>query len=162
MRRRGALSVCVVVLLALFAVADAKARTLTRVAGRATARDRSIVSAINSFRAQHQLTTLAVGRRLSRAARAHSLDMLRHNYFAHGDFAGRMSRFHVSGTLFEENLDWTTGLASGQQVLGNWLASPPHRATLFNPNLRRIGVAAPVGPFEGFSTVTVVTADFAG
>jgi uncharacterized protein YkwD len=149
-------------LLALFAAADAKPRTLIRSASRETARDSSIVSAINSFRALHQLRTLGVDPRLSRAALAHSRDMLRRNYFGHGDFAGRMLRFHVRGRLFEENLDWSTGIVSGQVVLANWLASPPHRATIFNPNLRRIGVAAPVGPFAGWPTVTVVTADFAG
>jgi uncharacterized protein YkwD len=149
-------------LLALFAAANATPRTFIRSAARATGRDQAIVAAINSFRSLHQLRTLDVDRRLSRAAVAHSRDMLRRNYFAHGDFFGRMLRFHVRGRLFEENLDWSTGIPSGRQVLADWLASPPHRATLFNPNLRRIGVAAPVGPFAGCPTAMVVTADFAG
>jgi uncharacterized protein YkwD len=146
----------------LYAAATAQPRTLIRARSGATARDRAIVAAINAFRAQNLLPRLRVDLRLARAARAHSQDMLRRDYFGHGNLAARMSHFHVRGTLFEENLACSSGVLSGQQVLADWLASPPHRATLLDPNLRRIGVAAPVGPFEGFPTVTVVTADFAG
>jgi uncharacterized protein YkwD len=162
MRRRGALSVCVVLLLALFAPSTAKSRTLTRARTTGTARDRAIVSAINSFRTLHLLRTLRVDVHLARAARAHSRDMFRRDYFGHADFSARMARFHVRGSLFEENLACQSGVLSGQQTLADWLASPPHRETLLDPNLRRVGVAAPVGPFQGFPTVTLVTADFAG
>jgi len=46
-------------------------------------------------------------------------------------------------------------------TVADWLASPPHRAILLDPSLRRIGVATPVGAFRGLSTATLVTADFA-
>ena len=88
--------------------------------------------------------------------------MLRRGYFAHGNLLARMVRFHVRGTLFEENLVYSSGILSGQAAVADWLASPPHRETLLDPKLRRIGVAAPVGPFSGYATATVVTADFAG
>ena len=162
MRRRGALSVCVVLLLALLGPGGAKPG---RLAGNSTAtgaRARALVAAVNSVRTAHLLPTLSVDFRLSRAARSHSLDMMRRGYFAHGNLLARMMRFHVRGTLFEENLVYSSGILSAQGAVADWLASPPHRETLLDPKLRRIGVAAPVGPFNGYGTATVVTADFAG
>jgi uncharacterized protein YkwD len=88
--------------------------------------------------------------------------MLRHDYFAHGNFVGRMLRFHVRGPMFAENLAWGTGVMSAASVLAHWLSSPPHRAILLDPHLHRIGVATPLGAFDGYSRATMVTADFAG
>ena len=88
--------------------------------------------------------------------------MLRHHYFGHGNFGTRMSRFHVRGTLFAENLFWGSGVTSANAAVAGWLASPPHRVNLLDPHLRRIGVATPLGAFGGFSTATMITADFAG
>jgi uncharacterized protein YkwD len=51
---------------------------------------------------------------------------------------------------------------SGNEAVAQWLTSPPHRQNLLDPNLRRVGVATPVGAFDGFSTATMITADFAG
>jgi uncharacterized protein YkwD len=51
---------------------------------------------------------------------------------------------------------------SANATLATWLASPEHRSILLDPALRRIGVASPVGPFDGFAKATVITADFAG
>ena len=73
-----------------------------------------------------------------------------------------MSTFHVRGRLFAENLYWASGVASANGTVASWLASPPHRQNLLDPQLRRVGVATPLGSFGGFSTATMVTADFAG
>lgn len=88
--------------------------------------------------------------------------MLRHHYFDHGNFGQRMTAFRVRGTLFAENLYWSSGVATANATVAGWLASPPHRQNLLDPKLRRIGVGAPLGAFSGFSTATMVTADFAG
>ncbi len=160
---RGALSVAgVVLLLALLGPGGAKPGRLAGNRTAAGARSRAIVAAVNAVRAAHLLPGLQVDLRLSRAARAHSLDMMRRGYFGHGNLGARMARFHVRGWLFEENLVWSTGVLAAQGAVADWLASPPHRETLLDPKLRRIGVSAPVGPFDGYRTATVVTADFAG
>jgi uncharacterized protein YkwD len=152
-----------VVLLLAFALAPgAKARLLARSRAASTTRVQALIAAINSARALHLLPKLSVDFRLTRAARFHSQDMLRRDYFAHGNFAARMLQFHVRGRLFEENLAYSTGVMSAKAAVADWLASPPHRATMLDPSVRRIGVAAPVGAFGGFSTATLVTADFAG
>jgi uncharacterized protein YkwD len=152
----------VVLLLAMFAASDAKPQRLTRADSAATARNRALVGAINAVRAEHQLPRLSLDLTLARAARAHSHDMLRRGYFGHADFLARMLRFHVRGRLFEENLAWSTGGFSGRRTVADWLASPTHRETLFDPKLHRIGVASPSGPFNGLPAATLVTADFAG
>jgi uncharacterized protein YkwD len=160
--RRVCVSVCVV---ALFAVASgtSAARPVSTSRGLSlTPREGSLVVAINAVRKLHLLPRLRVDARLVRAARSHSRDMLRRQYFAHGNFAGRMSSFHVRGHFFAENLVWSSGVMSANAAVAQWLASPPHRENLLDPRLRRVGVGTPIGPFEGYSPATMVTADFAG
>jgi uncharacterized protein YkwD len=160
--RRAAASVCVV---ALFAAASGTSATRPVSQGRldaVTPREYALVSAINAVRRVHLLAPLSIDRHLVLAARSHSRDMLRHHYFAHGNFGQRMSTFHVRGNLFAENLVWSSGVMSANAAVAQWLASPPHRQNLLDPQLRRIGVATPLGAFGGFSTTTMITADFAG
>jgi uncharacterized protein YkwD len=160
--RSAAASVCVV---ALFAAVLAPGASPRRASGGTTAitsRDASLIVAINAVRNLHALPKLRLDRRLARAARSHSRDMLRNHYFDHGNFGGRMAAFHVRGHYFAENLVWSSGVMSANAAVAEWLASPPHRANLLNPSLRRVGVATPVGAFSGFATATMITADFAG
>jgi len=97
------------------------------------------------------------------AAQAHSSDMLRHDYFAHGNFSGRMAAFHVSLTTAGENLAWGSGpYGQACEVVQEWLASPEHRANLLAAGFSRIGIGLARGTFLGTGDATVVTADFAG
>jgi uncharacterized protein YkwD len=160
--RKGGTSVCVVVLLSLSAASIASARTAAAKRPLLTSREASLVVAINAVRTLHFLPKLHVDVRLTRAARSHSRDMLQRDYFAHGDFGGRMAQFRVRGNYFAENLVWSTGVMSANNAVSEWLASPPHRQNLLDPKLRRIGVGTPVGNFSGYSPATMVTADFAG
>jgi len=98
-----------------------------------------------------------------RAAGEHSTDMIEHDYFAHGDLAGRMSAFHVRGSRIGENLAWGDGpFALVRTVVREWLDSPEHRANLLDPGFARIGIGVARGSFLGIAAATVVTADFAG
>jgi len=160
--RRGAPSVCAIVLFAVLAAPEAAARPVTGSGAASTARDSALVAAVNSVRTVHLLTKLRVDFHLERAARSHSRDMVLHDYFAHGNLLARMLRFRVRGHVFAENLAMGRGVMSANATVANWLASPPHRAVLLDPELRRIGVATPVAAFGGWSSATVVTADFVG
>ena len=123
----------------------------------------SLLIAMNKARAAYGLRPLHPDATLSRAARSHSLDMLRHNYFSHGAFAARMNAFHAAGPAVGENLAWGSGsLGSAAHVVEMWLASPEHRANLLRPGFTRVGLATPVGTFAGSSDVTVVRADSGG
>jgi uncharacterized protein YkwD len=130
----------------------------------ATASDSStFLTAMNEVRAAHGLAPLRLDRKLQRAARAHSGDMLRRNYFAHGSFVSRLARFGVRGPRVGENLAWGVGAgADPRRVVQQWLASPPHRANLLRRGFRRVGLGVMSGAFAGYNGALVVTADFAG
>jgi len=123
----------------------------------------SLLAAVNAARASHGLQSVHLSPVLARAARAHSTDMLRHDYFAHGAFGPRMAAFRVPGPTIGENLAWGTGLyGQAPTIVQEWLASPEHRANLLRPGYSRIGIGIARGSFLGSGGATVVTADFAG
>lgn len=118
---------------------------------------------MNEVRAAHGLAPLRLDPRLQRAARSHSGDMLRRNYFAHGPFVSRLARFGVRGPRVGENLAWGVGTgADPRRVVQQWLASPRHRANLLRRGFRRVGLGVRAGTFAGYNGALVVTADFAG
>jgi uncharacterized protein YkwD len=132
----------------------------TAFGGGLTRSEVSLLRAMNAVRATHGLAPLHLDTRLERAARGHSSDMLRHQYFAHTGFSVRVQSSHARGPVFGENLAW--GPANPEWVVSRWLASPAHRANLLRPGFRRVGVGAMTGTFGGHSGALVVTADFAG
>jgi uncharacterized protein YkwD len=123
----------------------------------------SLFAAVNAARVSHGLRPVHLSPVLAKAARAHSTDMLQHDYFAHGDFGGRMAAFRVPGPTIGENLAWGTGrYGEAPSIVQEWLASPEHRANLLRPGYSRIGFGIARGTFLGSGGATVVTADFAG
>jgi uncharacterized protein YkwD len=125
--------------------------------------ERALLDEVNRVRSTHGLPALQVDPTLRRAARSHSVDMLRRGYFGHGAFAERLTRFGARGPRLGENLAWGTGTAAAaRDMVQRWLASPPHRANLLRRGFRRIGVGAVEGSFSGYDAVRIVTADFAG
>jgi uncharacterized protein YkwD len=128
-----------------------------------TSGERALLDEINRVRAANGAQPLRIDGRLERAARAHSKDMLRRGYFAHGDFARRLAGFGARGPAVGENLGWGIGSrGSAQAIVAAWLASPGHRANLLRRGFTRVGVGRAVGTFAGRGGTTVVTADFAG
>jgi uncharacterized protein YkwD len=147
-----------VVFLVVFAIlvpaAGAQARGLT-------SPEASLLDTINTVRTSHGLATLRVDFHLVRAARGHSADMMRRQYFAHGSLAGRAVAAGARGPLFGEDLAWAQGITAWW-VVNHWLASPSHRAVLLRPGFRRVGIGYAFGTFIGHGGAGVVTADFAG
>jgi len=132
-------------------------------AGSLTSAESSLLQAVNQARAAHGLGLVRLDASLERAARSHSADMLRRDYFAHGAFTSRLLSFRARGPVLGENLAWGTGsYAAAASIVAAWLASPEHRANLLRPGFTRIGIAAPQGAFLGNGGAVVVTADFAG
>jgi uncharacterized protein YkwD len=126
------------------------------------AQEQTLLQAINQTRAAHGAPPLRMGVRLRRAARAHSRAMARSGAFTHGDWYQRLRRHGVRGRMLGENIAWGVG-ASGTAaaIVGMWMASPPHRATLLRPGFRHIGVGVALGTMDGFAGASVATADFA-
>jgi uncharacterized protein YkwD len=128
-----------------------------------TQAESSLLSAMNSARADHGLQPLRADGRLERAARGHSSYMLRTGTFAHGAFARRIRRVGVRAPRIGENLAWSSGsLTAARAIVSMWLASPEHRANLLHPGYRFVGVGALRGAFAGQSNALMVTTDFAG
>jgi len=149
---------------ALFAVSFALLAAPAALAAKGSATSElNLLAAVNATRATYGLQPLHLDSTLQSAARSHSTDMLRHNYFAHGNFAGRMVAFHIQGRSAGENLAWGTGpYGRAAAIVREWLASPEHRANLLRPGYARIGIGLVRGSFLGSGDATVVTADFAG
>jgi uncharacterized protein YkwD len=124
--------------------------------------EQTLLQTINQTRAAHGVSPLRVGVRLQRAARAHSRAMARSGSFTHGDWYGRLRRHGVRGRTLGETIAWGVGVeGSAAAIVGMWMASPPHRATLLRPGFRRMGVGVAVGTMGGFRGASIVTADFA-
>jgi uncharacterized protein YkwD len=122
----------------------------------------SLLREVNRARAAHGVAPLRLDAALRRAARFHSADMLRRDFFSHGAFAARLQRFGARGRTFSENIAMGPGRSAGARLIVRmWLDSPPHRANLLNPAFRRVGLGAAGGDFGG-QAATLVTADFAG
>jgi uncharacterized protein YkwD len=132
-------------------------------ASTATERERALLAEMNQARQAHGLRPLRFDARLQRAARAHSWDMIRRTYFAHGAVFERLRRFRVEAPVVGENLAWGAGdQAMPTTIVDRWLQSPPHRRILLRPGFLSVGVGAIAAPFQGNDEATVVTADFAG
>jgi uncharacterized protein YkwD len=117
----------------------------------------AILRSVNGVRARHGRRPLGLGPALHRAARAHSVDMVRRGYFDHGPFAQRLRRFGVRARALGENIAYATEPGfSARAVVQMWLASPPHRSVMLDPSFSRIGVGVAGGATRR------VTADFAG
>jgi uncharacterized protein YkwD len=107
---------------------------------------------VNAERADHGLRPLRRDARLITAARKHSADMARREYFAHVTPAGRKPSDRVrdegylvtgDGWKVGENLGWGTGRkATPAWVVERWLDSPPHRRILLSPDYAELGVGA--------------------
>lgn len=126
-----------------------------------TGSEASLLNTLNAARKSNGLPALRVDFHLVRAARGHSADMMRRQYFAHGSVAGRALAAGARGPVFGEDLAWATGITA-QWVVDHWLASPAHRAVLLRPGFLRVGIGYAFGTFAGHGGTGVVTADFAG
>jgi uncharacterized protein YkwD len=130
----------------------------------------ALLDRINVVRAAHGLRRVYPSTQLRGAARGHSLDMLRHGYFAHTSPTGatvydRIVRSgFVSGYtswLGGETLAWGTGtLAGARATVHAWMLSPEHRAILLSPTYRWVGISRECGRYHGHADACVWTADW--
>lgn len=125
--------------------------------------EQSLLRSINQARARHGAPPLRIAAPLQRAARAHSQAMLRSGSFTHGNWYQRLRRHGVRGRTLGETIGWGVGIdGTADAIVGMWLASPPHRATLLRRGFRYVGVGVATGSFSGFPGASIATADFAG
>lgn len=123
--------------------------------------ERSVIAKINTLRAQHGVRKVRTVRGLARASNAHSGAMARTGSFSHGAMTSRVRRY-VRARYVGETLAWVpvSQRRKARAVLGAWMRSPAHRATLLSARFARIGVGRRTGTIGGRRAV-VFTVDLA-
>jgi uncharacterized protein YkwD len=116
----------------------------------ANARPAVTLCLINAVRHNHGVPAVRLDPRLSRAARAHSRDMVRRRYFSHTTPEGLSFADRIRGTGYMraarrwyvgENLAWGwRGRGSAGRIVRAWMHSPPHREVMLNPSFREVGI----------------------
>lgn len=115
----------------------------------------------NRTRASRGLSRLCVHPALQKAARAHSADMIRRDYFAHGNTGARLRNNGYRWRAYGENIAYGSGTSGAPSNIFNaWMRSPSHRPNILGRQYREIGVGAVVGTYKGTRGVTMWTADF--
>ncbi len=135
--------------------------------------DQRVLAALNETRVKQGLRPLVVSEDLRSAAVAHSRAMLTNGFFAHDSRGGvsfmtRLKGFYRRAGFdtwaVGENLFYSTGATSAEDVIAAWLASPGHKENMLAPSWREAGIGslhsrAAGGLFGGNST-WVITVDF--
>jgi uncharacterized protein YkwD len=116
----------------------------------------------NQVRRRHNLKPFCVHPALQRAARAHSKDMIRRDYFSH-DTKGknesaceRIRRYGYHYRYCGENIGYDS---TPRRMFRAWMRSSSHRHNILNGRFREIGVGAYTGRYGHFMT-TMYTVDF--
>jgi uncharacterized protein YkwD len=122
---------------------------------------------LNRQRRAHGLKKLRDNGRLDLASRRHANDMTRRNYFAHGDFVGRIRAAHYlsganRGYTVGENIAWGSwDYATPAAIVDGWMHSPGHRANILNGRFHEIGLGVARGaPVGGQSRGATYVTDF--
>lgn len=125
----------------------------------------------NKIRRNHNLKTFCVHPKLQKAARAHSKDMIRRDYFSHntkggGTFSQRLKNFGYTPRGYSyytvgENIAYGSG-SSGtpRSIMRSWMNSSGHRHNILNGKFHEIGIGTYTGNYKGYRGVTMYTADF--
>ncbi|MEV6926770.1 CAP domain-containing protein [Dactylosporangium sp. NPDC051485] len=105
--------------------------------------ENDVVTLTNNFRQANGCGALRVDGRLVAAARAHSTDMVTHNFFDHtgsngSNFVQREAAAGYTTGASAENIAW--GYRTAQDVVNGWINSPGHRANLLNCSSVAVGV----------------------
>jgi uncharacterized protein YkwD len=129
--------------------------------------EKRIFALHNRERRERGIKRLCVHPDLQRAARSHSKDMIRRDYFSH-DTKGRnesacerVRRFGYRYRNCAENIAWGSGQnGEPDSRMRAWMGSRDHRANIMNGRLREIGIGTYSGTFNGTPNATMYTADF--
>jgi uncharacterized protein YkwD len=111
----------------------------------------------NGIRRRHNLPTFCVHPDLQKAARYHSEDMIKRDYFSHDtmgrneDFSKRIKSFgYTDYFTMAENIAYGSGSAGKpRRIMRLWMHSDGHRRNILDPRLRQIGIGVHVGTWKG-------------
>jgi uncharacterized protein YkwD len=132
---------------------------------------RATLCLVNVRRRSRDLPSLRMNGRLSDAARRHSSDMVRRQYFEHTAPGGTtfLKRIRRTGYLRSarhwlvgENIGWGAGSdGSAREIVQAWMHSPPHRKAILTRRYREAGIGVALGaPTPDASQGATYTLDF--
>ena len=135
------------------------------------AKERTTFFLHNKIRRNHNLRAFCVNPALQKAARSHSKDMIRRDYFSHNtkgrySFDRRLRRFGYTPKGYRyyttgENIAYGSGSkGTPNSMIRAWMKSPGHRHNILNGKFRAIGVGTYTGEYKGYKDVSMYTADF--
>ena len=115
--------------------------------GGSSGKESTVVMLTNRERTKHGCAPLRVDSRLATAARRHSADMARYDYFSHNSRNGATpwDRMKAAGYTDPGAENIAKGYATPAAVVDGWMKSPGHRANILNCKLRAIGVGMAAG-----------------
>ncbi len=113
----------------------------------------------NQKRKSQGLPRLCVHPALQRAARDHSQDMIRRDYFGHGNVGKRLKRHGYNWSQYGENIAPDPGSPSPDPTFDTWMESSAHRSNILDRTFREVGIGLATGSHNG-ERKTMWTADF--
>jgi uncharacterized protein YkwD len=119
--------------------------------------ERRMAERLNRDRKANGLPPLRYDEELAEVARAHSLDMREHKFFAHdsprtGSLQDRLDRAGYATLEARENLAEAPDVEQGQAGL---LKSPRHYANIMADSVSRVGIGIVQGGVENASNLTI-------
>ena len=115
----------------------------------------------NRERKSRGIRPLCVHPKLTKAARAHSADMIRKDYFRHGNTGRRLKRYGYKWRTYGENIARGSGSrGSPDKIFKGWMDSRAHRSNILAKKFREIGIGTATGNYKGTNGVTMYTVDF--
>ncbi len=113
----------------------------------------------NERRRSQELRRLCVHPALQRAAREHSQDMIRRDYFRHGDVGKRLKRHGYNWSTYGENILSDPGSPSPGPTFDGWMDSQSHRDNILSRRFKEVGIGLATGTHSG-QRKTMWTANF--
>ncbi len=113
----------------------------------------------NQKRRSQGLQRLCVHPALQRAARDHSQNMIRRDFFGHGKVGKRLKRYGYNWSRCAENIAPDQGSPSPATTFDTWMESSPHRSHILGREYKEVGIGLATGSHNG-ERKTMWTADF--
>jgi len=115
-----------------------------------------VIAQTNQQRLANNLSSLSENSVLDQAAAAKANDMLAKQYFEHVSPSG-VGPAQLAESVGYNFITYGENLALGnfggdQDLVGQWMNSPGHRANILNSRFRQIGVAVVKGVYQGETT----------
>lgn len=117
---------------------------------------------INGERALYDLGALTMREDLRQVARAHSQDMVDHDFFAHVNPSGddpfhRMAGAGITYSTAGENIAWNNYPNSVETAVDGWMNSAGHRNNILNANFTMAGLGVAHDGAGGYYFTQVFT-----